>query len=238
MSQRPWLRGILVLAAIASIGLVIYLSPVRHYFDPAVATTELRELSGTPWAVPIYFVAYAILDILFIPTQFLSIAAVLMWGWAKGGTIELAAATIGSIFPFLISRTAMREWVTRRLAQHDRFIEVIDREGFTLLLLLRVIPIIPYTALNYIAGFSTMSKRKYVLATVIGMIPSTYIFAYFVDAVIAGVMEPRAVALRAVGAALVFAALIVATRLAAPRLRRRVESGSRTTSPKDAADPD
>jgi uncharacterized membrane protein YdjX (TVP38/TMEM64 family) len=238
MSERPWLRGILVLAAIAAVGLGVYLSPLRRFMDPAVALTELRALSSTSWAVPAYFAAYAVLDVLFIPTQFLSIAAVLMWGWMKGATIELIAATAGSLFPFLIARTAMRGWVTRRMERHDRIAELLDREGFTLLLLLRVVPIIPYTALNYVAGFSRISIPRYLLATLIGMIPSAYIFAYFVDAVAAGVMTPREVVVRAIGAAALFAVLIVATRLAAPRLRRRLESGSHTTSPTDSADPD
>ena len=238
MSQRPWLRGFLILAAIALIGLSVYLSPLHRYMDPAVAVAELRELRSTPWAIPLYFVAYAVLDILFIPTQFLSIAGVLMWGWVKGATIELIAATVGSLFPFLIGRTAMRQWVTRRLEQHERITETLDREGFTILLLLRVIPIIPYTALNYLAGFSTISVGRYLLATFIGMIPSAYVFAYFVDATAAGVMKPREVVWRALGAAALFAVLIVATRLAAPPLRRRLSSGSHTTSPRGSADPD
>ena len=237
MSQRPWLRGILLLAAIASIGLCVYLSPLRRYMDPATALAQLRALSATAWAVPAYFAAYAILDVLFIPTQFLSIAGVLMWGWVKGATIELVAATVGALFPFLIARTAMREWVTRRLQRHDRIAETLDREGFTLLLLLRVIPIIPYTALNYVAGFSRISIVRYLLATIIGMIPSAYIFAYFVDAAAAGVMKPRALMVRAIGAAALFAALIVVTRLVAPRLRRRLSSGSHTASPTDDAGP-
>lgn len=238
MTQRPWLHGILLLAAIASIGLCLYFSPLRRYMEPAVAVAQLRSLSGTVWAVPAYFAAYAILDVLFIPTQFLSVAAVLMWGWLKGATIELLAATVGSLFPFLIARTAMRRWVTRRLERHDRVAELLDREGFTLLLLLRVIPVIPYTALNYIAGFSRMTVGKYLMATIIGMIPSAYIFAYFVDAAAAGVMKPREVLVRAMGAAALFAVLIVATRLAAPRLRRKLSSGDPAVSPTESADPD
>lgn len=238
MSQRPWLRGILVLAAIASIGLIVWFSPLHRFFDPQTAVAELRSLSGSAWALPVYAAAYAILDILFIPTQFLSIAGVLMWGWLRGAITELICATIGAVFPFLIARTAMRDWVSQRLRRHDRIAELVDREGFTLLLVLRVVPIIPYTALNYVAGFTTITPAKYILATLLGMIPSTFIFAYFVDAVVQGVMRPRDVMLRAIGAGLLFAALILATRLAATRLRRRLSSTGRTTSPTDAADPD
>lgn len=231
-----WLRGLLVLTAIAALGLALFLSPLRRYLDPVSALAQLRALSGSPWAIPLYVLAYAILDVLFIPTQFLSIAAVLMWGWAAGGTIELFSATFGAILPWLIARTAMREWVVERLRTHDRIAELLDREGFTLLLVLRVIPIIPYTALNYVAGFSSIRPLHYVAATFLGMIPSTFIFAYFVDAVAQGVMRPREVVVRAAVAGVLFVALVVGTRLAAPRLRRRVSSPANTTSPTDGAD--
>ena len=71
--------------------------------------------------------------------------------------------------------------------------------SFSLLLLLRVVPIIPYTALNYVAGLSPIRPQRYLLATFIGMVPSTYLFAYFVDATVEGIMEPRDVLLRRLG---------------------------------------
>ena len=82
--------------------------------------TALRAQSGHWWAIPLYFVLYVLLDILFIPTQLLSIAAALMWGWARGGTIELFAATLGAIPPYLIARTTFREWIAEKL-QKARF---------------------------------------------------------------------------------------------------------------------
>lgn len=195
-----------------------------------------RELSSRWWAVPLFLVAYIVADVLFIPTQFLSIAAVLMWGWLKGGTIELISATVGAIFPYLIARSTMREWIESRLRRHQKARDLLEREGFTLLLLLRIVPIIPYTALNYIAGLSTIPLWRYILATFLGVIPSTYIFAYFVQAVADGVMQPRQVIVRGAVASALFAALVIATRLAALRLRPRLTSSIPAASPPDDGD--
>jgi len=235
MQERPWLRGVVIIAAIAAAGAAIYFSPLRRHLDATELVAFVRGSGHLWWAIPAYFVAYAILDIFFIPTQFLSIAAVLMWGWWKGGTIELFAATFGAIFPYLISRSTLREWVARRLQAHGGIAAKLDRDPFTLLLILRVVPIIPYTALNYVAGLSAIRLRDYMLATMIGMVPSTYIFAYFVEATVEGVMAPREVMIRAIAAGAIFGAFIIATRLAAPRVNRMLQSGPRTSSPKDAA---
>jgi uncharacterized membrane protein YdjX (TVP38/TMEM64 family) len=179
-----------------------------------------------------------VLDVLFIPTQALSVASVLLWGWWRGGIIELFAATTGAVLPYLIARGALREPIAARLAKHRAATAVLEREGFTLLLILRVIPVIPYTLLNYVAGLSALRLPSYLLATFLGMIPSVFIFAYFVDAMIAGAMEPREVVVRALAAGLLFAALIIVTRLAAPGVRRRLASSDRTASPTAGEDRD
>ena len=234
MRHRPWLRGVVILAAIGAAGAAIYFSPLGKHLDANELVAFVRRSGSSWWAIPLFFVLYAVLNIFFIPPQFLSIAAVLMWGWWKGATIELVAATIAAIPPYLISRSTLRAWIAERIRSHGGIAAKLDREPFTWLLILRVVPIIPYTALNYVAGLSSIRIRDYMLATLIGMVPSAYIFAYFVDATAQGLMEPRDVIWRMLAAAVLFAALIVTTRLAAPHVRRRL-SRADTVSPTDAA---
>ena len=235
MADRRWVRGVLIVGMAAAAGAALYLSPLgRTLFDPASLIAQLRDYNDRWWVIPLYAAAYVVLDILFIPTQVLSIAGVLIWGWEKAGIVELFSATIGALFPYLIARSTLREWVTSRLAKHDRVRDALERDSFTLLLLLRVVPIIPYTALNYVAGLSPIRPQRYLLATFIGMVPSTFIFAYFVDATVEGLMTPREVMVRAIAAGLLFAALIIATRLAAPRVQRRLSSAHTSPPPIDA----
>ena len=172
------------------------------------------------WAIPAYFAVYALLTVLFIPTQALSVAAVIVWGWWRGGIIELLAATVAAILPYLITRGAFRDAVAAKVEKHRRIANVLEREGFTLLVVLRIIPILPYTILNYVAGLSSLRIIPYLGATFIGMIPSVFIFAYFVDALARGVMNPRDVAVRIIIGGVLLLALVVVTRLAAPRVRR------------------
>lgn len=239
MNDRRLVRGAALLVALAAIGATLYFSPFGQNFDAARLAETARSMGSRWWALPLFVLAYIVLDLLFIPTQFLSIAAVLIWGWFWGATIELASATIGAIPPYLIARSTLREWVEGRLRGQRRIAEAMERDPFTLMLILRVVPIVPYTLLNYLAGLSPIRLHQYTLATLIGMVPSCYIFAFFVQAVLDGVMEPRQIALRALAAGALFGAMIIATRLAAPRVRRRFDaSSSRTSSPPASADRD
>jgi uncharacterized membrane protein YdjX (TVP38/TMEM64 family) len=230
--KYPWLVLLLLLA----IGAAIYFSPLGRHLDAAKFAQWSRELGSRWWALPAFVGAYIVLDILFIPTQFLSIAGVLIWGWWKGGIIELVSATIGAMFPFLIARSMLREWIETRLRPHRAAAAMLDREGFTLLLLLRLVPIIPYTALNYLAGLTSISLPRYILATFAGMIPSTFVFAYFVQAVAEGVVEPEQVILRGAAAAALFATLVIVTRLLVTRLRPRMMRADPAASPRGDAD--
>ncbi|HEX8153371.1 MAG TPA: hypothetical protein VF698_09615, partial [Thermoanaerobaculia bacterium] len=74
------------------------------------------------------------------------------------------------------------------------------------------------------AGASTIRLAPYLAATFLGMIPSAYVFAYFVDAVAAGVMRPREVALRVIGAGLLFGAFVVGMRFAVRAVSKRLQS--------------
>lgn len=234
MTDRRLWRGAALLIALAAAGFAIFVA-FGDRLDVAELARWARQHRDEWWTLPAYFIAYALLDILFIPTQALSVAAVLLWGWIKGGVVELFAATLGAVFPYLIARSALRESITARLSRHEKAARVLEREGFTLLLILRVVPIIPYTILNYVAGLSALPLWRYLAATFLGMIPSVFIFAYFVEAVIDGIISPRDVVLRALAAGLLLALLVVLTRLAAPRVRRRLESKDRGASPTDDA---
>lgn len=223
MSERPLWRGAAVLLILAAGGVLLYLSPLGQRLDVATLVAWARTHGDAPWALPAYFGAYILLAVLFVPTQPLSIAAVIIWGWWRGGLVELVAATAGAILPYLICRSSLREPIVARVKKYRLASQVLDRESFMLLLVLRIVPILPYPVLNYVAGLTSLRLWQYLAATVIGMIPSIFIFAYFFEALMEGMMRPRQVVGRAIIAGALLIVLIVATRLAAPRLRRRLE---------------
>jgi uncharacterized membrane protein YdjX (TVP38/TMEM64 family) len=56
--------------------------------------------------------------------------------------------------------------------------------GFFGLLVLRLVPLVPFNALNFGSGFTQMRWRDYALATVIGILPGTLVYTFFADALV------------------------------------------------------
>jgi uncharacterized membrane protein YdjX (TVP38/TMEM64 family) len=57
--------------------------------------------------------------------------------------------------------------------------EAVGREGFKIVLLLRMSPIFPFNFLNYALGLTKVSFVKYALASLIGMLPGGLMYVYF-----------------------------------------------------------
>jgi uncharacterized membrane protein YdjX (TVP38/TMEM64 family) len=54
----------------------------------------------------------------------------------------------------------------------------VEREGFKLVLLLRLSPLIPFNLLNYALSLTRVRPAAYVLASFLGMLPATALYVY------------------------------------------------------------
>lgn len=213
--------ALVLLVLILAAALILWLTPLRQQFDAEDVVDWLRAIGKAWWAPLAYLLVYVVFTLLLVPPAFLSAAAALMWGWFAGGLVELVFATAASIPPYLLARSGGEAWVRNTIERHggSRHWERLNKEGFLAMLLLRLVPVIPYVFLNYLAGFASIGLPKYLLATFLGMVPSIFIFTYFVDA-LGGTTENFAAALpRIFIAGSAVAVLIVLTRIAAAKLR-------------------
>ncbi|HXI13530.1 MAG TPA: VTT domain-containing protein [Thermoanaerobaculia bacterium] len=221
VGDRNLWRPVITVSVIVLVSTLIVMFAAGRLFDEQQISTWLTSVRQH-WWTPLAFVAcYIGAALLLLPVTFLSVAAALVWGWRVGGAIELVAATLAAVVPFAIARGVAPPWLERRLV--DRFPrERFREEGMTLLLLLRLIPVIPYVALNYLAGFATFRFRDFLVTTFVGMIPSVFIFAYFVDALAAGLVTQQQVFVRILVAGALLAGLTLLVRLLTPAIRARM----------------
>lgn len=207
----PLLAIALPIAAVAILATRLSDIPMAR---TAIAT--MQNAAGEWWVLPLFAAAYTLCTIFLLPVGLLAAAAALMWGWRLGATIELATLAVASLIPFLLARRGLAGFVERRMRRADLPL----LESTFNLFLLRLVPIVPFVALNYIAGATGIRTRDYVLATVAGSIPSAYLFAYFVDT-LAGSAMGIATQAKIVAACALVAAAAVIGRLAARRVARR-----------------
>lgn len=182
------------------------------------------------WAAALFFLAaYVVASVALVPGALLTLLAGAVFGLARGVPVAFAGAVLGSSAAFALARTVARERVGRWIARDPRAAAVADAvatRGLTVVLLLRLSPIVPFNVLNYALGASRVRYRDY-LAGSIGMLPGTLLYAYYgkvigdVTALAAGAAPPRGgeyYALVVVGLAATVLATVIVTRAAKTRL--------------------
>jgi uncharacterized membrane protein YdjX (TVP38/TMEM64 family) len=170
--------------------------------------------------VALMAVTFVIGSLAFVPRPALCLLSGLVFGFAFM-PVALAAATVGAVVAFLVSRYLLRSHVRRAIAGRrplEAIAEAIDTQGWPLVGLLRLSPA-PGTALNYALGVTGISLRQYATGTLLGLTPSVLVFVYL-GAMGATVLDPSSIthahfAFLAVG----FVAIAIAFWLVARKAR-------------------
>lgn len=171
----PWRRVALLVA-----GLVLLVVVGRRLGEglPAAlqAIRDLGALGGVAF-VGLYVIA----AVAFIPGSLLTLAAGATFGIAWGTAWALLGATLGASAAFLVSRYMARGWVEARLGASTRFRALdraIEEDGRRIVFLLRLSPLFPFNALNYLLGLTRVRLPDYVVASV-GMLPGSLLYVYY-----------------------------------------------------------
>ena len=129
----------------------------------------------------VFIGVYAAAAVLLLPGAVFTIAAGLVYGVAGGTAVALAGATLGSALAFLVGRYLLRKRV-ETFAKTNKKFGAIDKaigdQGWKIVGLLRLSPLIPFNVSNYFYGVTGVGFWPYVLASCVGMLPGTLLFAY------------------------------------------------------------
>ncbi len=102
----------------------------------------------------------------------------LLFGTALGVALAVCGSTTGGVALFLIARTALGPFLARRTERLRARIEPgLRRDGFSYVLALRLIPVVPFWLINLAAALSGVRLWHFAIATFIGIIPATTVFA-------------------------------------------------------------
>jgi uncharacterized membrane protein YdjX (TVP38/TMEM64 family) len=181
--NRPWLNVLKVaIVAIIVAGSLWLLLAHREWFeDPK--EVQLEVLAWGMWGPLVYMILYAVGPSFLVPGAVMTIAGGLAFGTLWGSVYSLVGANVGAVVAFGAGRFLGRGFVESVVGKRfDAMLGRIARHGFQIILYLRIVPVIPYNALNLIAGSSRITFRDYLWATLIGMIPGTILFAFLGDA--------------------------------------------------------
>lgn len=172
-----WPRALLIIAVVATLLAGMYFLPIAGW------TIRLAEqVRGTgPTGVALFVAVYVVSTVALLPGSILTLAAGFAYGPVWGLAVASPASVAGATCAFLLGRTTLRGWAARKVGESRRARAIdaaVAREGFKLVLLLRLSPLVPFNLLNYILSLTPVTTGRYVLASFIGMLPGTALYVY------------------------------------------------------------
>ncbi|MFQ5689470.1 MAG: TVP38/TMEM64 family protein [Gemmatimonadota bacterium] len=131
------------------------------------------------WAYILAPTVMAVVALLPIPAEPPAMINGMLFGPVIGGLITWIGAMLGAQLSFELARRLGRPAVERilrenSLARTDRFVE---QAGWGGLLLVRFIPLIAFTALNWGAGLTRVSRWRFFWTTAVGILPGALLFS-------------------------------------------------------------
>jgi uncharacterized membrane protein YdjX (TVP38/TMEM64 family) len=163
-----WLRlaGFVVVAVLGTAALAT--SPLD------TATVRAEVVGAGAWGWLVFVGAYVVATLVLLPKNVLSVAAGLVFGPALGTALVWCAAVLGAVAAFWLGRALGRDGVARlagsAMTRLDRWVE---HQGVWAVLVARLVPVLPFTAVNYAAGLTAIGFWPYLLATAVGILPGT-----------------------------------------------------------------
>ncbi|MBI2026660.1 MAG: TVP38/TMEM64 family protein [Deltaproteobacteria bacterium] len=171
-------KKIMLVFAVLGILLLYFLTPFKDYLSHGNLQNLKLWIQSLGFFAPFIFILlYIVATVLCLPGSALTILAGLIFGAAFGTILVVIGSNIGALASFLITRLLGRhvaeKFLRGRVAKIDKSIK---KNGFYVVLWLRLVPLFPFNVLNYALGLTKVTVKQYVLGNVLGMLPGTFVY--------------------------------------------------------------
>lgn len=164
LSMRNLYRKVVIaLLLVAVMGIVLYLTD----FGKTLSLDQVQQLALTLkeyvnahyiFSVFVFIAAYVAINLWFPGAMILTLIGGYLYETLWGTVYVTTAATLGALAGFWVSRYFVGDWVQRKWhSQLIGFNQHVTEHGYLFLLLVRMIPIMPYSLTNTLAGLTKIS---------------------------------------------------------------------------------
>lgn len=169
--DRRLITAAIVLAALAVAAGFSVVAGSRWSVPVVADLDRLRDLGLLGWLIFVGLQMFAALAGL-VPASLLGIAAGAVYGVGLGFGLATTGILLGAAIAFALARSALRPAIAGALARSkrlDRFDAALGRDGWRLVLLLRISPVMPFSLTSYALGLSSIRARDYAIGTTAAM---------------------------------------------------------------------
>jgi uncharacterized membrane protein YdjX (TVP38/TMEM64 family) len=235
-ARRPWIALVLGVALAVTFAFL----PVRAWL------TAVQEWAASfgPWGAPLFAALLVPASMLMVPGTLIGVLCGFAFDLLPAVVSVIVFSNLGAQAAFLVGRALFRTRLLAWVARDPRRSAVeraVSEQGFRLVLLLRLSPLLPFNALNYALSAARLPFRDYALATFLGMLPGTLLYCSLANALgragksVTGKLEAGVLGnvLLGIGIAASLAAVVLVTRRARRILAETLEPGRANLSEGD-----
>ncbi len=179
---RRWVKLLATGAVLLGLMIVWQFTPLAALTDPATLKPWFDGIVASEWVYILVPLIYVVGGLLVFPiTVLIALTAMAFGPWsglllATGGSLISAAASYG--VGSLLGRSFLRDLMGTRV---NRISRAMGRKGVLSVVTMRVVPVAPFTFINFVAGASHINFRDFVIGTALGMAPGIVVMTALGD---------------------------------------------------------
>lgn len=186
-APKPSLAAVVVtLGGIGLLALMVLAIPeLRDAFEAAIRgdTAEVRSrIEDLGVAGPLLILGLALIHaVVFYPAEIVDAAAGFVYGFFPALALMMLGWLLSGLICFAVGRSVARPLLDRWFGaeRFERTEAAIERGGATLMLAIRLIPILPFSLVSYAAGAARVPVWRFTWTTMVGYLPITALAVYF-----------------------------------------------------------
>lgn len=178
-TKGGFLKRLLVVMIVIAAILAIRFTGATRYLEQEELSALIQGYGAL--APVMYMLFYTVAPALFLPGLPITIVGGILFGPFWGVVYTITSATAGACLAFLISRYIARDWIEGKLRspRWRQLDEGVQRHGWKIVAITRLIPLFPFNLLNYAFGITKIRFLHYAVATFFCMLPACIAFIVF-----------------------------------------------------------
>ncbi|HNY64073.1 MAG TPA: VTT domain-containing protein [Deltaproteobacteria bacterium] len=191
-SSRRRIAGFaLLVLLLTALALLWRFSALSAYLDASTIAEGLQGIRGNPMAPLIVLALYVAGGIVVFPVLLLIVITSLLFEPLTAFALAMAGSLLSGVCLYWIGHALGRSFVQHLAGRRiNSLSERLGRRGILTVIILRIVPVAPYSIVNLLAGASHIVFRDFLIGTAIGMFPGIFAITIFTESLKNFILEP------------------------------------------------